>query len=125
MPLTRISIPRHLPTDRAKALAAAVQASLVKTCRVPVDDEFMLITRFDEGDMILNPTFGGMSRTKDASIVEIIFLKGRTDDEKRALYISVNRLAVAAGFQPDDIMLALSENDMIDWSVGRGKAYGG
>ena len=109
MPLSRISVPQHLPTSRVLALADAVQAGLVSTCRVPPDDYFQLISRLAVVDMILNPTFGGVARTADASIVEITFLQGRTDDQKRALYRSVTSAAVAAGFKADDIMIALSK----------------
>jgi phenylpyruvate tautomerase PptA (4-oxalocrotonate tautomerase family) len=125
MPLSRISVPQHLPRAQVRALADAVQAGLVSTCKVPVDDHFQLVTRFAADDMILNPTFGGMARTLDASVVEIIFLQGRTGDQKRALYRCVTDLAVAAGFKADDIMIALSENAAIDWTLGRGLAFQG
>ena len=125
MPLTRLSVPTHLPPMQVKALADAVQTGLVSTCNVPVDDCFQLITRFDAGDMNLNPTFGGMQRTADASIVDITLLHGRTDDQKRALYRHVGDEAVAAGFKADDIMMALSENAAIDWTLGRGLAFKG
>lgn len=125
MPLSKISVPQHLSITQVKALADAVQAGLVSTCKVPVDDHFQLITRFEANDMILNPTFGGVARTSDASIVEITFLRGRNDDQKRALYRTVTDLAVAAGFKADDIMIALSENTVIDWTLGRGLAFKG
>lgn len=125
MPLTRISVPQHLPSDQIRALADAVQKGLVTTCKVPADDRFQLVTRFAADDMMLNPTFGGMARTKDASIVEITLLQGRSDDQKRALYQCVNDLAVVAGFKADDIVMALSENGAIDWTLGRGQSFQG
>lgn len=125
MPLTRLSVPQHLPATQVRALADAVQTGLVSTCKVPEDDRFQLINRFAADDMILNPTFGGMARTADASIVEITFLEGRSNDQKRALYRCVTDLAVLAGFKEDDIMIALSENAPIDWTVGRGQSFEG
>lgn len=125
MPLTRISAPRHLTLNQVRALADAVQTGLVSTCKVPVDDRFQLIARFAPDEMILNPTFGGMNRTADACIVEITFLQGRSDDQKRALYRCVADEAVAAGFNADDVMIALSENASIDWTLGRGLAFAG
>lgn len=123
MPLTQISVPQHLPTQRARALADAVHTGLVNTCNVPNDDRFQLITRFAAEDMLLNPTFGGMARTADASVVEILFLEGRSHDQNRALYRCVTDLAVLAGFKADDIMMALTENAAVDWTVGRGQAF--
>lgn len=123
MPLTRISAPRHLPQAQVKALADAAQEALVSTCNVPPKDLFQLLTRFDAGEMILDPTFGGVNRSQDACIVEITFLQGRTDDQKRALYQRLTAGAVEAGFRPDDIMIALVENTRMDWSLGHGVAY--
>ena len=125
MPLTRLSVPKHLPPVQVKALPDAVQTGLVGTCNVLLDDRFQLITRFDARDMILNLTFGGMQRTAGACIVEITLLQGRTDEQKRALYRHVADEAVAAGFKADDIMIALSKNAAIDWTLGRGLAFTG
>ena len=125
MPLSRISVPQHLALSQVRALAAAVQTGLVDTCKVPSDDCFQLINRFAADDMMLNPTFGGMARTNDASIVEITLLQGRSDDQKRALYRCVTDLAVVAGFKADDIMMALTENATIDWTLGRGQSFEG
>ena len=86
MPLTKISAPKHLSSNQVRALAAAVQDGLVKTCNVPPDDLFQLISRFDSEDIIFDPHFGGVSRSKDACVIEVVFLVGRTDDQKRALF---------------------------------------
>ena len=125
MPLTRISVPQHLTSTKIKALAEAVQAGLVQACNVPLDDCFQLITRFAPEDMNLNPSFGNVTRTTDASVIEITFLQGRTDDQKRALYRRVCNDAAAAGYRPDDIMIALTENAPIDWTLGQGLAFQG
>lgn len=123
MPLTRISAPRHLPYARVKALADAAQEALVTTCNVPPNDLFQLLARFDTEEMILDPTFGGVNRSQDACIVEITFLQGRTDDQKRQLYKRLTERAVEAGFRPDDVMIALVENSRMDWALGHGVAY--
>lgn len=125
MPLARISVPAHLAQERVIALADAVHVALVATCGVPPKDRFQLISRFAEGAMIIDPTFPDVERTADASIVEITFLAGRNDEKKRLLYRSITDKAVAAGFKADDIVVALTENFSIDWSLGRGIAYGG
>lgn len=123
MPLTKISAPIHLPSSKVKTLAEAVQDGLVKTCNVPPNDLFQLISRFDAEEMILDPHFGGVSRSSDACIAEIVFLTGRTDDQKRALFRHIADRAVEAGFRADDIMIALVENSRMDWSLGHGVAY--
>ena len=123
MPLTKISAPRHLSSNQVQVLAAVVQDGLVKTCNVPLNDLFQLISRFDSEEIILDPHFGGVNRSNDACIAEIVFLTGRTDDQKRALFRHISDRAVQAGFRADDIMVALVENSRMDWSLGHGIAY--
>jgi hypothetical protein len=123
MPLTKISAPKHLAFSKVKALADAVQDGLVKTCNVPPNDLFQLITRFEEEAMVLDRNFGNVDRSADACIAEITFLMGRTDEQKRRLFRHVAARAVEAGFRADDIMIALTENSKMDWSLGLGVAY--
>lgn len=123
MPLTKISAPKHLGHSMVNALADAVQSGLVEACNVPPKDLFQLIARFDSEEMILDPNFGGVNRSADACIAEITFLSGRTDEQKRALFQHVVAKAVKAGFRADDIMIALTENSKMDWSLGLGVAY--
>ena len=123
MPLTKVYAPRHLDASRVRALADAAQDGLVQTCNVPPKDLFQLISRMDNEELILDPEFGGVNRSRDACIVEITFLQGRTDDQKRSLYRHIAARAVAAGFRADDVMVALTENSHMDWSLGRGIAY--
>ncbi|MES3003828.1 MAG: tautomerase family protein [Pseudomonadota bacterium] len=123
MPLTRIAAPSHLPREKLQALADAAQQGLVKACNVPADDLFQLITRYAAQDIILDPHFGGVTRSRDACIIEVTFLSGRTDDQKRKLFRYIAERAVEAGFRADDIMVALTENSRADWSLGRGEAF--
>ena len=123
MPLTRLSVPAHLDAAQVRALADAVHHGLVDTCNVPDDDRFQLVSRFAPDSMILNPTFGHVQRTADACVIEITFLSGRTEEQKCRLYQRVVEAAVKAGFVADDILIALTENSRIDWSLGRGRAF--
>jgi phenylpyruvate tautomerase PptA (4-oxalocrotonate tautomerase family) len=123
MPLARISVPAHMTAEKVRTLANAVHEALVSTCNVPANERFQLVSRYAGQDMIIDPTFPNMERTADASIVEILFLTGRTDERKRSLYRAIVADAVAGGFRPDDVMVALVENAPIDWSLGRGEAY--
>jgi hypothetical protein len=123
MPLTKISAPKHLAFTKVKALADAVQDGLVKTCNVPPNDLFQLITRLEQEAMVLDRNFGDVDRSADACIAEITFLIGRTSEQKRNLFQHVVARAVEAGFRADDIMITLTENTKMDWSLGLGVAY--
>jgi len=124
MPLSRISIPAALTPQKARALADAVHESLVETCNVPPDDRFQLISAYAPEMMLIDPTFPDVRRTPEASIVEILFLEGRTLDQKRHLFRRIAERAMEAGFAGDDVMITLTENAPADWSVGYGRCYG-
>lgn len=121
MPIARISVPDHLPAEKVKALADTVHDALVATCNVKSNDRFQLITRFASDAMMIDPTFPHFARTPDASIVDISFLHGRTDDQKRNLYEQIAHRASLSGFVPDDIITVLTEKSPIDCSFGRGE----
>jgi len=124
MPLSRISIPAALPLQKARALADAVHEGLVETCNVPPGDRFQLISAYAPEMMLIDPAFPDVRRTVEASIVEILFLEGRTIDQKRDLFRRIAERAMQAGFAGDDIMVTLTENAPTDWSVGYGRCYG-
>ncbi|MEM9030037.1 MAG: tautomerase family protein [Pseudomonadota bacterium] len=123
MPITKISVPNHLPTDKVRALADAVQDALVTICDIPPKDRFQFISRLAPDAMIIDPTFPDLSRTADASMVEIIMIGGRDAEQKSRLYQHIVSRSEAAGFVGDDIMIALIENEREDWSAGRGQSY--
>jgi 4-oxalocrotonate tautomerase len=123
MPLVKIAVPAHLSETRIRVLANAIHAALVETCDVPMADRFQLISRFDETSRFIDPTFPGHTRSADASIIEVALRRGRSDDQKRALYCIAVERAVAGGWRADDIMIALSENSLVDWSFGGGVAH--
>jgi phenylpyruvate tautomerase PptA (4-oxalocrotonate tautomerase family) len=125
MPLVRISVPAHLRPAKTIALANAVHDALVATCEIPPTDRFQLISRFPPEAMIIDPTFPKVERSAEASIVEITFIAGKSEDMKRRLYHHIVTTVATAGFRPDDILVALTENARIDWSPGRGLAYEG
>ena len=122
MPLVKISVPAHLSEAKTLALSDAVHMALVASCDVPLADRFQLITRYTGGARHIDPAFPDRARSADAAIVEIALRRGRTDDQKRALYRQTVDLAASAGWRADDIMIALTENTLIDWSFGGGIA---
>ena len=124
MPLARISVPAHLAPAKIRALADAAHEGLVETCGVPPNERFQIVSAYGPEMMLIDPTFPALARTPDASIIEILFLEGRTVDQKRNLFRRIADRAVSAGFSSDDVMIALTENAPVDWSLGRGLAFG-
>ena len=124
MPLARFSVPATLSTVKTRALTNAVHDGLVATCNVPPKDRFQLISTFETDKMIIDPHFPDVNRTPEASIIEILFLEGRSVEQKAALFRHIAAAAATAGFVGDDIMITLTENAVTDWSLGHGRSYG-
>jgi hypothetical protein len=124
MPLVKLHVPATLPADRCHALADAVHAGLVATCRVPPADRFQIIQPHPATSLLIDPHFPDVHRSHEACIVEILFLTGRTVQQKARLFRHIAAGANAAGFRGDDIMIALTENEMTDWSLGNGRGFG-
>ena len=124
MPLARLSVPAHLAPASIRALADAAHDSLVETCGVPPKDRFQLVSTYAPEMMFIDPTFPDVVRTPDASIIEILFLEGRTLDQKQNLFRRIADRAVRAGFSGDDVMIVLTENATVNWSLGHGRTFG-
>ena len=124
MPLSRISVPSLLSPAKVRALADAVHHGLVTTCDVPDKNRFQLVSCYPSGSMILDPTFPDVRRSAEACVIEILFLEGRTTEQKSRLFQTIAARARDAGFSSDDIMIALVENAPTDWSLGRGLSFG-
>jgi hypothetical protein len=112
-----------LSGQQVRGLADAVQDALVECCDVPQGDRFQLVSRFERDNLILDPNFGDVQRTADACVIEITFLSGRTDAQKRRLYRDLAARAAGIGLAQDDLVVGLVENGAIDWSLGKGLAY--
>ena len=124
MPLTHLSVPAHLSPAQIRALADAVHDSLVETCGVAPNNRFQLVSTYTSQMMFIDPTYGDVNRTPDGSIIEILLLEGRTAEQKKNLFRRIAERAAGAGFSGDDVMIALTENALANWSLGRGRAYG-
>ncbi|MEM8798021.1 MAG: tautomerase family protein, partial [Pseudomonadota bacterium] len=60
--------------------------------------------------------FFGVRDPAATIIIETALLAGRTDDQKERLYRDVRRRLGAIGFDPENAIIYLLENQPIDWS---------
>jgi 4-oxalocrotonate tautomerase len=94
-----------------------------KAIAIPEGDLFVTLTAHAEGELVVDPNFMGMQRSKDFVLVHITLRRGRTTEVKQALYREIARLLQErAQIASDDVMVVLSENDSPDWSFGKGEA---
>ena len=121
MPLVRISVRKGRTQAERLAIGDAVHRALVEACKVPADDKFQVITEHD-AELVYDPKYLGIERSEGVVFVQIFLRKGRTNDQKRALYKRIAELAAEGGVRPQDVLVTLVENDAPDWSFGDGVA---
>lgn len=123
MPVFNAHLPRgRFSTDQKRALADALNQSLVQALDLPEEDRFIAITEHGEGELHLQPTYMGMRRSEDAMIISVMLGPHHPLGNKRRLAAAVNRLVVAAlGVSPDDVFLAIIPVPRENFSFGRGE----
>lgn len=122
MPLVRISHRAGVTEAYRKALSDGVQEAMASTVNVPADDRFHILTEHASG-LIYDAHYLGIERSPEWVAIQITFRKGRTVEMKQALYRRIaENLAADPGLRPEDILICLLENDLADWSFGKGEA---
>jgi len=123
MPLVRIDLPHALPADRrGPVIGQAVHAAMVETIAVPADDRFQVIVGHSPAALVMDPHFPGTERPENPFIIQITLRRGRSDDQKRALYAAIESGLIRAGIAPNSAMVMLTENGAADWSFAGGIA---
>jgi phenylpyruvate tautomerase PptA (4-oxalocrotonate tautomerase family) len=123
MPLVRISLQAGKPDSYRAAISEQVYQAMRETLAIPEGDRFQVITEHSAAQLVADPTFMGMQRSADFVLIQIFLSRGRTTNQKQALYRNLaDRLAKSPGIPPDDVMTVLTEVGLDDWSFGRGEA---
>lgn len=123
MPVFHAHVParRYSPTQK-RALADALNRSLVQGLGIPEGDRFIMISEHGEDELFLDPTFMGMQRSGDAVIITVLLGAHRPLEDKRAVSATINKLVVEAlGLSPDDVFIALVPVPNENFSFGRGE----
>jgi phenylpyruvate tautomerase PptA (4-oxalocrotonate tautomerase family) len=123
MPLARISVPTGKSADYRKTVGDVVYEAMLPTLKAPEGDRFQIVTEHSPNDLILDPNYLGISRTKDAIIVQLTLREGRTVEQKKDFFKAVadglhDRLKV----RREDVFINLVETKKEDWSFGNGVA---
>jgi len=124
MPFVRIDALRADPT-RLDALGRAVHDALVEAIGIPADDLFQVLASHDGTTSTIRYDAGylGIHRDDDIVFVAITMRSGRTAEQKQALYRRIAELAQEyAGTEPRNVLVTITENDLLDWSFGDGVA---
>jgi phenylpyruvate tautomerase PptA (4-oxalocrotonate tautomerase family) len=122
MPVFNAYVPaERFSTDQKQTLATALPQALHDALGIPADDQFVVISEQPAGTLVLSPTYMGMNRSSDATMITVLFTAERPLDDKRALVRAICDHAVEAlGISPDDVFIALIPVPKENFSFGRG-----
>lgn len=125
MPFVRIDVMNSATTpDQLDALGRAVRDAMVETIGIPPDDWFQVLTGHDGTSSTLRyDDYLGIPRDDGIVFIAITVRAGRTHEQKQALYRRTAELAQEyAGTEPRNVLITVTENQSIDWSLGHGIA---
>jgi 4-oxalocrotonate tautomerase len=123
MPLARIDLIKGKPAEYRQTVGDVVYTAMVEILKAPKDDRFQVIAEHDEANFIYDPSFFGISRTKDVIFVQLTLAEGRTLEQKRGFYKRVaDDLHARLGVRREDVFVTLVGTGRNDWSFGNGEA---
>jgi phenylpyruvate tautomerase PptA (4-oxalocrotonate tautomerase family) len=122
MPLVRLSLLKGKSAEFRRKAGDAVHQALVEAIGVPSADRFQLLTEHEPGDLVYDPGYLGIARTKDIVVVQITLSVGRPLEKKRALFRRIADNLAALGLRREDVLVNLVEVAWDNWSFGNGVA---
>lgn len=123
MPFVEIFSPAQRPVEQSRRIADAVHRALISAIGIPADDRFQAIASGPGTELVYDSGYLGVQRSPNFTLVRITLRRGRSADQKRALYRAIAEgVRESAGIEPDDVMVVLVENELPDWSFGKGLA---
>jgi 4-oxalocrotonate tautomerase len=121
MPLQRIDLTTSRSPEVRSRIADAVHRALVEAISVPVDDRFQVMTAHPAGELFFAPSYLDIPH-KDPVLVQVTLSRGRTTEQKQALFRRMGELVEAAGVPRNELVVSLVESGREDWSFGDGIA---
>jgi 4-oxalocrotonate tautomerase len=122
MPLVHIHFKNSRTPAFRKGVGDSIQRALIESINVPSDDRFQIFSA-NADDLIYDDQYLGIRRTDEIIIIQIHLAKGRSVDQKKALYKRIAELLVSEqGVRPEDVFINLVEVGREDWSFGNGIA---
>jgi 4-oxalocrotonate tautomerase len=123
MPLARIDLPAGNTAEYRSAIGEVVYDAMLQTLNVPKDDRFQIITEHPAGDLVIDPSYLGIQRSKHCIVIQVTLNEGRTLDQKRAFYKAVaDGLHERVQLRREDVIIGLVEVKKENWSFGNGEA---
>lgn len=123
MPLVRIDLVSGKSSEYRTALADEVYKAMTGAMNVPENDRFMVINEHKDDNLVADPAYLGIQRTRDVVFVQITLNAGRTVEVKKAFYAQLaDGLAGRINLRKEDLFISLVEVPKESWSFGNGAA---
>jgi 4-oxalocrotonate tautomerase len=123
MPLVRVDVPKGKSAEYRRSIAEEIYTAMVDVLKVPKDDRFQVISEHDDDGLVIDPTYLGIERTKDAILIQITLNDGRGVEQKKAFYKALaDGLHQRVGLRREDVFINLIEVKQENWSFGNGEA---
>lgn len=122
MPYARISLHRGKSAEYLKTLSQGLHDALVESFEVPASDRFQVIHQHEVGELIFDPDYLGGPRSHDFVLIAITAGRPRSTETKQRFYRDlVDRLGLAPGIDPEDVMVVITTTAAEEWSFGGGR----
>ena len=122
MPFARISLHRGKSPEYLRRLSEELHEALVESFEVPASDRFQVIHQHEVGELIFDRDYLGGPRSEDFVLIAITAGRIRDTATKQRFYRRlVERLRVAPGIDPEDVMVVISTTQADEWSFGGGR----
>ena|SRR2546421_11394044 len=121
MPLVRITLDAATPSAQRGAIADGVHDAMVTAIGIPKADHFQIVDERPSESLIFDDGYLGVSR-QQVVFIQITLVRGRTVEQKKALYRQIADNLGQAGVRGDDVFIQLYETGREDWSFGNGEA---
>ena len=123
MPLVRIDLIQGKSPDYRAAIGEVVYQAMLGILNVPKNDRFQVIAEHPAEDLIFDPTYLGVQRSKDCIFIQITLSEGRTVELKQQFYKAVaDGLHERLALRREDVLINLVEVAKENWSFGNGEA---
>ncbi|NWB96309.1 tautomerase family protein [Pseudomonas gingeri] len=122
MPFARISLHRGKSAEYLRQLSEALHEALVECFEVPPTDRFQVIHQHERGELIFDRDYLGGPRSDDFVLIAITAGRVRDTDTKQRFYQRlVERLGMAPGIDPEDVMVVITTTQADEWSFAGGR----
>lgn len=123
MPLVNIDVLAGRTDEELATIADSVHEAMVGELDVPQRDRFQVITQHSPATLHFDRHYLDVERSDRFVLVKVTLSAGRSAEAKSAFYARLAALLTdRAGLRPEDLAVALVENERADWSFGHGQA---